>query len=354
MGPRQAEIGSNGELRAALQVRRLSADLCAVRVSARADCGQYAVGVRWPGVRHCIKTMAADILDDVLSRDPTSTLYHYTTQAGFLGIIRDKEIWATHTQYLNDAREYSYAIDVVATQIHKRLVDAVGDGYRVLADMAEGIKGIESMNVCVCSFSEHRDSLSQWRAYGGSTSGYAIGFGPAHVAELVKREGFYLAPCLYEPGEQVAVIEALVERVFEQNMQRLHGGDVLVSGNPEEDWRNSARLLFPRGGNLGALLHRFAPILKDKSFSDEKEWRIISRPLACTNERFSYRCGSSMLIPYYRVAIAYPDQPLKLDEVVIGPTPHVEQARRAAWSFLVSQDLEKVPVEPSAVPYRNW
>ena len=297
--------------------------------------------------------MESGILKDVLSQQPEKTLYHYTTQDGLLGIIKNKDLWATHTQYLNDVREYRHAIDVVIAEIAKRLADAIGDSRRILADMAEGVKGIESMNVCVCSFSEDRDSLSQWRAYGGSTSGYAIGFNPIHLAEMVRRQEFYLAPCLYKPKEQADVMEALVDLVFDQNMERLHDGETLISENPEE-WLNAKKLIMPRGGSLGAYLHRFAPILKDKSFSEEKEWRIISRPLMCTHERFGFRCGSSTVVPYYRVPIAEADQPLKLDEVVIGPTPHIEASRSAVRSFLVSQWLEKVPVEVSAVPYRNW
>ena len=300
-----------------------------------------------------LKATTLGILTDVLYRDLTKTLYHYTTQAGLLGIIKNKDIWATHTQYLNDAREYRHAIDVVTAEIDKRLADAVGDNHRILADMAEGVKGIENMNVCLCSFSEDRDSLSQWRAYGGSTSGYAIGFNPLHLAQMVRQEEFYLAPCLYDPAEQVAVIEALVDRVFGQNMERLLNGETLIGENREE-WLNAAPLILPRGGNLAAYLHRFAPILKDKSFSEEKEWRIISRPLMCTRERFSFRCGNSMLIPYYRVPIAHSDQILKLDEIVVGPTPHIEQACASVRSFLVSQKLENIAVEPSAVPYRNW
>ena len=74
----------------------------------------------------------------------------------------------------------------------------------------------------------------------------------------------------------------------------------------------------------------------------------------CTGERFGYRCGNSTLIPYYRMPIADSDQALKLDEVVIGPTPHIEQSCVAVRGFLVSQGLEQVSVNPSAVPYRNW
>ena len=61
-----------------------------------------------------------------------------------------------------------------------------------------------------------------------------------------------------------------------------------------------------------------------------------------------------MLIPHYRVPIAHPDLPLKLDEVVIGPTPHGDQSSRAVKSLLVSQGLDNVPIGLSSVPYRNW
>jgi hypothetical protein len=89
--------------------------------------------------------MGSDISMEILSREPTGTLYHYTTQAGLLGILSDKDIWATHTQYLNDASEYRYAIGVVTTEIEKRLAGAAGDGRRILADMAKGVEGIENM-----------------------------------------------------------------------------------------------------------------------------------------------------------------------------------------------------------------
>ncbi len=45
--------------------------------------------------------MKRAILNEALSRRPNNPLYHYTGQTGLLGIIREKQIWATHTPYLN-------------------------------------------------------------------------------------------------------------------------------------------------------------------------------------------------------------------------------------------------------------
>ena len=48
---------------------------------------------------------------------PTSELpeviYHYTTQAGLLGIIGNGEIWASDLRYLNDSAEYHHALKLI-------------------------------------------------------------------------------------------------------------------------------------------------------------------------------------------------------------------------------------------------
>jgi hypothetical protein len=46
-------------------------------------------------------------------RSPPSTLYHYTTPAGLLGIVENNKLWATHINYLNDATELGYARDLL-------------------------------------------------------------------------------------------------------------------------------------------------------------------------------------------------------------------------------------------------
>src|SRR5258706_7645255 len=102
---------------------------------------------------------------EILTRTPPDTLYHYTTQEGLLGIIRSKQIWASHTQYLNDEREFRHAIEVVKEELIGMNQGAPSAQVRKrLKEMEQSIEGIESVNVCVCSFSAIGDLLSQWRA----------------------------------------------------------------------------------------------------------------------------------------------------------------------------------------------
>ena len=53
-----------------------------------------------------------------------NTLYHYTSQKGLLGILKDQKIWATHVQYLNDSTEFHFAIDL-ARSVLKSINDSI-------------------------------------------------------------------------------------------------------------------------------------------------------------------------------------------------------------------------------------
>ncbi len=288
-----------------------------------------------------LKKMKPTLLERILSCRPDKPLYHYTTMDGLLGIVGDKEMRATHTQYLSDHKEYSHALSLVADEITKRKESESDDEIIVLlGDMLKGINGIESMNVCVCSFSEERDSLSQWRAYGDSAAGFAIGFRGDFLYNVMQRNDCYLVPCVYDKPEQVDLIKALVDKVLEENIDRQK--------------RGIKDAVLPSGGNLVAYLHRYAPILKDSSFKEEREWRVITRPLMCSHERFNFRPGNSMLIPFYRLPLVGEQGEMEIHEIVVGPTPHTMQSLNSVRSFLWSKKIKKVEINNSKVPYRDW
>jgi hypothetical protein len=283
---------------------------------------------------------------EILERTPPKILYHYTTQQGLLGIIRDREIWATHTQYLNDVREFRHALELAREELSamREYPDRDERASGCLNEMEEGLApGMESINVCVCSFSERGDVLSQWRAYGGSASGFAIGFSGDFLRRIIGENG-WLVPVLYDEREQRDLIEGLLEDVLRENLNRAE--------RDREPLRS--------GGNLAAYINRYAPILKHKSFGEEREWRIVTRPLAFSDERFAFRLGPSMLIPYFRLSLGA--ESLGIKEVVIGPTPHPEQSFRSLSGLLLKHDqdamslfnAERIVIRHSEVPYRNW
>lgn len=101
------------------------------------------------------------ILDDILSKmpKPETPLYHYTTQGGLLGIIKTREIWATHHQCLNDAQEFIHAKDLFRREIAE--LTAADPADRLLADMKRALdskRGFEDVNLYVASLSADHDS----------------------------------------------------------------------------------------------------------------------------------------------------------------------------------------------------
>lgn len=276
---------------------------------------------------------------EVLDRDPPALLYHYTNQAGMVGILNNKEIWASHTQYLNDEQEFRHAIAAVGRVVGLRQIgDSGGEQADLLKEMSGAVTGIEDANVCVCSFSEAGDVLSQWRAYGGGVSGFALGFSGQFIKEIAQREDWWLVPCVYDDNEQSALIESLIDDVLRETPAQVLMGD------------SRAKMA---GSKLRRYMSRYAPILKHRSFSEEREWRIISRPLDYALPRFGYRPGTSMLIPYYRIPLELKDKPL-LEEIVIGPTPHRLESSNSLSGFLKRAGHKSVRIRPSQTPYRNW
>ena len=282
----------------------------------------------------------------ILSQQPPEILYHYTGQEGLLGIIGKKEIWASHTQYLNDQSEFRHAIELVRDELSQMVREANTDARPFVEELNQGMlehDGMESVNVCVCSFSEEGDILSQWRAYGDGVAKFSIGFSGDLLRQVSAQMNSWLVPCLYREEDQRALVRALLEDVLTENKARPPDGDV-----------ESEDMYLTRGGNLIAYLYRYAPILKHGTFSEEREWRIVTKPLMCRYERFDYRPGRSMLIPYYRIPLTVPEVNFGVKRIVVGPVPQGDRAVQAVKSLMVKHRLRAAQVLVSDVPFRNW
>lgn len=282
------------------------------------------------------------------SESPPNVLYHYTTQEGLLGILDSREIWLTHTQYLNDRREYLHAIDLVRKRL-KMLQQSAGQDVatsEALVAMTDGLNGVEGHCVCVFSLSKNQDSLSQWRAYGGKNSGFSIGFSKETLFDVCKRKSLHLAKCIYELEKQEQLVAKVVDEVLRKAIASRLPGVV--------NWRSEVSKLMTESMN------QYAPLLKHESFSDEGEWRLISGPILPIAADFRFRAGVSTIVPYYGVSLDQSkQQKFSPVRVVVGPTPHPDEAAHAVRLFLVRSHMEKCALDKdgvidSIVPYRSW
>jgi hypothetical protein len=266
---------------------------------------------------------------------PLRTLYHYTTQQGLLGIIDSKSIWASVVHFLNDATEFRAALEVVAAELRTRVaeLDSREGNARGEAILRE-LTALEETNVFVLSLTEEDDDLSQWRAYGGKHSGFALGFDIDKLHELASEHSFSLECCLYDSPAQGLLAATIVDEA----MAWLSAGDRMDHRRRREFRRTMVRM---------------APLFKDYSFADEREWRLVSASHPLTMANIGFHAGPSTIVPHYRLPLFVTSGSSPLSSVTVGPTPHLDLAMQSARALLQARGFD-IPVYESRIPLRTW
>jgi hypothetical protein len=281
------------------------------------------------------------LLKAISSIAPPRQLYHYTTQHGLIGIIEGNTIWATKIQYLNDTTEYKLALEIAIEEIKRKKAESVSATNDLLYQrLLEQIDKMTGLNTCVCSFSEKEDLLSQWRGYGGGIGGYAVGFNSSNLIAEANKQDFILSSCIYDEKQQKSLLSELIADEVKFIKRKLKKTDL-------DDPRRFESVAVDFCKNLAAI----APTIKNKKFSEEKEWRLISK-WGIRAGHLSFRPGMSTLIPFYHFRLG--ESPRRyLDKLVIGPCPHPELTEDAILRMLQKYNAERVNIIRSEIPFRN-
>jgi hypothetical protein len=149
-------------------------------------------------------------------------LYHYTTAEGLLGILAEQTIWATNFRYLNDSTEFLYGLSIVralaARNKARRVGDRRGPWLELLDAMCDAVAA--NSNLYTACFSELRDDLSQWRAYGGRAEDrFCLGFNAGSLrleCESVACTHTRLAHVCYDAVAQEALVSRELEKVSDE------------------------------------------------------------------------------------------------------------------------------------------
>lgn len=272
-------------------------------------------------------------------------LYHYTTQAGLLGILQSDSLWATKIHYLNDASEYQLALSL-ASEILQGLLKGERNTKkrRKVQCLLENLHTIEHLNVCVGSLSAQRDLLSQWRAYASQPGSYALGFHSNQIRDVTSTQDFELVECVYDAAEQRRLVEELVLKSLSVDFNTVPSR--IDSSRPR------TAVALRTGGDFAFNFARLAPIIKGHAFHQEAEWRLISTK-GVDVRRMSFRPGQSMLTPYIPICLG--TEKTYLESVTVGPTPHEQLARLSTQSLLAHWNIAQlIQVHLSEASYRNW
>ncbi|HID8742466.1 TPA: DUF2971 domain-containing protein [Enterobacter mori] len=195
------------------------------------------------------------------------TLYHYTDINGFFSIIKNKKLWVSAANNLNDSGELNWLDLKLAKQLNS-ITNKENESY--LSEFWQYWKLTRPMHY-ICSFSKDGDVLSQWRAYADDGYGVSIGFNRSYfdfythgpLLSFNKEHTTGLYDVIYDSETQDGLIKGIVEHLSKVN-------------NDEND----KTMLFV---HLTEILKKFSYTFKNSAFHEENETRIIHTPAIFTN-----------------------------------------------------------------------
>jgi Protein of unknown function (DUF2971) len=282
---------------------------------------------------------------------PPDILWHYTNAAGFLGIFRSGTLWATNTDYLNDASEMRYARHLVLRGVNSVRPSAVNrEEHEVLNLLLECIGSNVTRPVFVTSLSAEKNDLSQWRAYGGSSGSFALGFNPERlVAAIAKNTDtrFNLYKCIYDEAQSASLCQQFVDNLLQEF--RVYR-QAYTAGGP--DYQETLNLVH----EAVRIFDTVAPLIKHPDFVRESEWRLVSAPVDLTKRPIRLREGRTRIIPYLELTIAKDKSDPKFTvQTLIGPaiSYNPRDINLAQIAYCDDFILQPFPVEPSTTPYRQ-
>lgn len=279
------------------------------------------------------------------SRTMPSTVYYYCSVDTLLKVISNKTIWLTNLFFLNDSEEHFWLRNKARSFIAEKINDHPDEfGFRYL----ETILRQEWRHEIYCAcFSEQADLLSQWRAYGDDGKGFAIGFETNHLKWLSSKVGGAFANVIYDDEEQ----RALVEGAFELFPRLCDGEDPTI----EEG-----------SGTILSRISEAASRCKNKSFSEEAEWRLVCEPSHFSSDdegiwtkarspRFLERRG--VITPFMEIPLVEGTEYTKrgsepISEIVFGPKNTVTEQKYAVEMMLNRGEFKRVQLRQSVISYR--
>lgn len=281
---------------------------------------------------------ANSLVESLWSQVPTATLYHYTSTAGLVGIVETKRLWASSIQSLNDTAEFKHAIALVDHILDQHLRHERGPWNDLYGELREVAPMFTSFPIFVGSLSGAKDQLSQWRGYCPTGGGFSIGFDTEILKAQAKRQGFRLVKCEYDKEKQKAICEEIIS-------------DACSAVGKEADAKKRRSVVMEA---FALPFVRTAPALKNPSFHEEQEWRLVGGPFERNHSSIRFRPSRYSIIPYFEFALAQEGGTLEVEEIVVGPNPDMSQAHESAKYLISCRGARCKRIEEYSGTYRNW
>lgn len=284
-----------------------------------------------------------------MATNDTQTLYHYTTMSVLCSLLNNIEhlpsnnendlaayklkFWISDTEYMNDPSESDFFLNSIGNAfIHYEEKYKLKEKSHIFINSFSIWEQLEGHKY-ILSLSESKDSLSMWRAYGSNGQGIAIGFNKERLQNF----------CQNTPKQKLVKIQYvdIIEHILsfpDTELKKLYDSITIGKDKASADMNIFLELTETR-----------RLCYKNKAYSDEKEWRLVS---ICSGE-CEYRERNGLIIPYCEIKI-----PLDLINcIIIGPCVKSELSKRTLTDMIYNKVhgtgnvSEKIKIINSEIPY---
>lgn len=307
-----------------------------------------------------------------------SIVYHYTSPQGAFEILRNKTLWFTDCQYLNDMSEFIYILEPLK-EAYKKISQERGeitdgadtflksffespyedlDFEDIFKRKGQGIKHgfLPKFRYYVLCTSSNADTASMWNYYvkEGAYHGYNLGLDQRAICEWFSLQNnsqikLVEGAVIYNPKKQVEMIYDKLQILFNRfdEMMRLIGQENDDSIAIDEfqdglfDYINKQKLFF-----------------KSPSFESEKEFRFVLKVHddffnnSNHNLRVDFRVGASGIITPYIEWFFGDLKVTLLKQITLSPMMEPELAKASFKRFLAGDVYRNIKIEPSRIKLR--
>jgi hypothetical protein len=273
---------------------------------------------------------------------PTS-LFHYTSAEGLLGILGTHTMRFSDAAYLNDGSESIYGLRMFSQAVDLVVADATEQEKDGAAQLKKGVEALmDAFQPIIFCFSRRNNLLNQWRDYGRDIIAYCIEFDVPKLEDWSQRNfPVLVSRVVYDPTLQANLLRELLQSILEK-AREINPGRAIT----EEEGHH---LIWSAAVEVIQLISRF----KHPSFEAEEEWRAICyrNDLEDRVER-KYRSSSLGVVPYYDWHQTGKAKQLPVKSVTVGPSPYGAVSDLALKQFLKDKGYD-AETYYSTIPIRR-
>lgn len=285
-------------------------------------------------------------LNEFLEGKIPNKLYHYTNLNGLIGILENSEIWLSNMYFLNDKNEFELGLRFVVEQL-----EAYKGGFSVLKPTKYFIEALEKAidfikekdSPYILSMTTNNDLLSQWRGYTNNGVGVNIGFSNKFFEENKLK----VYKCIYDDEKQKEIINhILTESIF--MFIGIADSQGIFKDSEKIELSKYDKAVSVAGQYFIDRTMFFCSLIKDKSFIEEDEWRLL---LFDEKSEINFLNKGNYFRPYKKIKIDNLND--SIDKVMIGPNSEKELCHLSLKMLFNKYKIEIEKLNQSKIPYRN-